>query len=375
MKTVVAVAAPDQAPTAPTPLRLLDQVRARIRVLHYSIRTEQAYLDWIKRYIRFFDKRHPRALAAEHVERFLSHLAVERNVAASTQNQAKSALLFLYKEVLQVELPWLEGVTQARVPKRLPLVLTAAEVERVLSRLPAGTHQLVGGLLYGSGLRLMEALRLRVKDVEFSRGEVLVREGKGNKDRVTMLPRALAEPLQAHLLAVRALHRADIDAGYGEVYLPHALDRKYPSAGREWGWQYVFPAAGRSADPRSGAIRRHHLQDQAFQRAFRQAARDAGLVKPATPHCLRHSFATALLESGYDIRTVQELLGHSDVQTTMIYTHVLNRGAGGVRSPLDVVAPAAPREPWKVSEAPVRYLVAARVASRCAARPGAMGRA
>jgi integron integrase len=243
MKTVADAVAPDKPPLAPTPLRLLDRVRARIRVLHYSIRTEQAYLDWIKRYIRFFDKRHPRELSAEHVKRFLSHLAVEWNVAASTQNQAKSALLFLYEEVLQIELPWLEGVTQTRVPKRLPLVLTRAEVERVLGRSPSGTHQLVGGLLYGSGLRLMEALRLRVKDVEFSRDEVLVREGKGFKDRVTMLPRALAEPLQAHLLAVRVLHRADLDTGYGEAYLPHALDRKYPCAGREWGWQYVFPAA------------------------------------------------------------------------------------------------------------------------------------
>ena len=216
----------------------------------------------------------------------MSYLAVERNVAASTQNQAKSALLFLYKEALPVELPWLGGVTQARVPKRLPLVLTRAGVERVLGRLPSGTHQLVGGLLYGSGLRLMEALRLRVKDVEFSRGEVLVREGKGNKERVTMLPRAVAEPLQAHLHAVRELHRADLAAGFGEVSLPHTLDRKSPGAGREWGWQYVFPSPGRATDPCSGMIRQHHLQDQAFQRAFRQAARDAELVKPATPHSL-----------------------------------------------------------------------------------------
>ena len=258
MKTVAEVAAPDVAPAAPAPPRLLDQVRARIRVLHYSIRTEQAYLDWIKRYIHFFDKRHPRELSAEHLEQYLSHLAVERNVAASTQNQAKSALLFLYKEVLRIELPWLEGVTQARVPKRLPLVLTRVEVEQVLSRLPPGTHQLVGGLLYGSGLRLMEALRLRVKDVDFSRGEVLVREGKGFKDRVTMLPQIVVEPLQAHLAAVREMHRADLEAGYGEVYLPYALNRKYPSAGREWGWQYVFPSVSRSTDPRSGIVRRHH---------------------------------------------------------------------------------------------------------------------
>ena len=359
MKTGVDSVASRQTAAEPGPVRLLDQVRARIRVLHYSIRTEQAYVDWIKRYIRFFDKRHPRELSAEHVEGFLSHLAVDRNVAASMQNQAKSALLFLYKEVLQTELPWLEGVTQARVPHRLPLVLTRSEVTRVLGRLPAGTHRLIGGLLYGSGLRLMEAMRMRVKDVEFSRGELLVREGKGFKDRITMLPQSVAEPLKAHLLTVREVHRMDVVAGYGEVYLPHALERKYPGAAREWGWQFVFPAPARSVDPRSGAIRRHHLQDQAFQRAFRQAVRDAGLVKPATPHCLRHSFATHLLESGYDIRTVQELLGHANVQTTMIYTHVLNRGAGGVRSPLDVNEAGLSLEQRKVSEPQPRYRIAA----------------
>jgi len=342
---------------APQPPRLLDQVRARIRVLHYSLRTEQAYLDWIKRFIRFSDKRHPRDLSAPHIERFLSHLAVECNVAASTQNQAKSALLFLYREVLQIELPWLEGVTQARTPKRLPTVLTHSEVERVLARLPPGTHRLVGGLLYGAGLRLLEALRLRVKDVELTRGEIVVREGKGAKDRVTMLPRAVGELLQQHLQFVRALHHADLNAGHGEVYLPHALARKFPNAGREWGWQYVFPAGSLSADPRTGAIRRHHVQEQAFQRAFKQAVRDAGLVKPATPHTLRHSFATHLLDNGYDIRTVQELLGHSNVQTTMIYTHVLNRGARGVRSPLDD-ATAMPREIWGVGEHAPRYSAA-----------------
>ena len=323
--------------TTPAP-RLLDQVRARIRVKHYSIRTEQAYVDWIKRYIRHFDKRHPRELSAEHLEAFLSHLAVARNVAASTQNQAKSALLFLYKEVLEIELPWLDGVTQAKVPQRLPVVLTRAEVERVLAALPpAGVQPLIAGLLYGSGLRLMEAMRLRVKDVEFSRGEILVREGKGFKDRVTMLPRTVADGLQAHLIAVRALHRQDLDQGYGDVYLPYALDRKYPNAGREWGWQYVFPSGKRSVDSRSGAIRRHHLDEKTVQRAFKAAVRAAGIVKPASPHTLRHSFATHLLEGGYDIRTVQELLGHSQVETTMIYTHVLNRGAGAVRSPLDAM--------------------------------------
>ena len=356
MQTIIASGTPDCPPPQSGQPRLLDQVRARIRVLHYSIRTEQAYVDWIKRFIRFSDKRHPRELSAEHVERFLSHLAVELNVAASTQNQAKSALLFLYKEVLRIELPWLEGVTQARTPKRLPLVLTRSEVERILEHLPSGTHRLVGGLLYGSGLRLLEALRLRVKDVELARGEIVVREGKSAKDRVTMLPRTVAESLHQHLLSVHALHRVDLNAGYGEVFLPHALARKYPNAGREWGWQYVFPAASLSTDPRSGAIRRHHVQDQAVQRAFKQAVRDAGIVKPDTPHTLRHSFATHLLDSGYDIRTVQELLGHSNVQTTMIYTHVLNRGARGVRSPLDNVV-ARPREDWRVGENGAAYSV------------------
>jgi integron integrase len=300
------------------------------------LRTEEAYVDWIRQYVVFSGKRHPRELAAEHVERFLSHLAVERNVSASTQNQAKSAVLFLYKEVLQIELTWLQNVTQARVPRRLPIVLTRVEVERVLDRLhPA--HRLVGGLLYGSGLRLLEALRVRVKDIDLSRGELLVREGKGFKDRVTMIPQSLAGALAAHLTRVRALHQADLEAGFGEVYLPFALGRKYPHAAREWGWQYVFPATTRSVDPRSGRTRRHHRSEQSFQRAFRQAVREARIVKPATPHSLRHSFATHLLESGYDIRTVQELLGHSNVQTTMIYTHVLNRGPRGVRSPLDQV--------------------------------------
>ena len=375
MKTITAATAAGQHAIPTSPPRLLSQVRDRIRVLHYSIRTEEAYVDWIKRYIRFFDKRHPRDLAAAHVEEFLTHLAVERNVSASTQNQAKSALLFLYKQVLQVELPWLEGVTQAKAPKRLPLVMTRDEVDRVLGHLRSHTSRLIGGLLYGSGLRLMEALRLRVKDVEFSRGEILVREGKGFKDRITMLPRSLEDALREHLVDVRDLHGSDLAAGYGEVYLPHALERKYPSAGREWSWQYVFPGASRSADPRSGVIRRHHIQEQAFQRAFRQAVREAGLVKPATPHTLRHSFATHLLDSGYDIRTVQELLGHSDVQTTMIYTHVLNRGAGGVFSPLDVVTHnVQPRRPRRnVREPDVDYVVDAHppicLRSTAASRP------
>ncbi len=320
--------------TQPDGVRLLDQVRGKIRLKHYSIRTEQAYVDWIKRFILHFDKRHPRELGAAEVEAFLTHLAVVGRVAAATQNQAKSALLFLYREVLDVELPWLDNVERAKAPKRLPVVLTRAEVQALLTRL-AGTHWLMASLLYGAGLRLMECLRLRVKDVDFARKEILVRDGKGFKDRVTMLPAALAEPLRAHLVRVRELHRQDLAEGYGAVYLPYALECKYPGAARDWAWQYAFPSAKLAVDPRSGETRRHHVQDQALQRAIKQAVRDADLTKPATPHTLRHSFATHLLEGGSDIRTVQELLGHADVSTTMIYTHVLNKGGHGVTSPLD----------------------------------------
>jgi len=315
--------------------RLLDRVRDKIRLKHYSICTEQTYTDWIKRFIRFHGKRHPAELGPTEVEAFLSDLAVTRRVGASTQNQAKFALLFLYKEVLCVELPWLDRVEKARTPSRLPVVLTRDEVARVLERL-RGIHALVGRLLYGTGMRVMEGMRLRVKDVDFIRHEILIRDGKGFKDRVTMLPISIAAPLRAQLDCARKLHHADLARGFGAVWLPYALARKYPTAPREWGWQYVFPAEARSLDPRSGVVRRHHLSDQAFQRAMRQATRDAGLIKPATPHTLRHSFATHLLEAGYDIRTVQELLGHSDVTTTMIYTHVLNRGGRAVVSPLDV---------------------------------------
>lgn len=314
--------------------KLLEQVAARLRTLHYSIRTERAYVDWIKRYILFHDKRHPRDMGAPEVEAFLTNLAVERSVSASTQNQAKSALLFLYKEVLESDLPWLENVTQAKVPKRLPVVLTREETQAVLVRLE-GTTGLVAGLLYGGGLRLMECLRLRVKDVDFSRKEILVREGKGFKDRVTMLPDALVVSLKQHLERVRALHEEDLSKGYGAIYMPYALDKKYPNAGKEWGWQYVFPARGLSVDPRSDVVRRHHVDEKSVQRAIKRAVAEAGIVKPATPHTLRHSFATHLLQGGYDIRTVQELLGHSDVSTTMIYTHVLNKGGRGVTSPLD----------------------------------------
>ena len=319
---------------APEPPRLLTRVRDRIRYKHYSIRTEQAYVDWIKRFIYFHDKRHPSELGVAEVEAFLTDLAVSRHVAAATQNQAKSAILFLYKEVIGADLPWLSGIESAKRPARLPTVLTTAEVRRVLRRL-RGTHGLIGRLLYGSGMRIMEALRLRVKDIDFSRREIVVRDGKGGKDRITMLPNGLSAPLKAHLRAVAKIHEADLADGFGAVYLPAALARKYPTAAREWYWQYVFPGDRRSVDQRTGIVRRHHLGDQAFQRAMQQALRDAKVTKPATPHTLRHSFATHLLESGYDIRTVQELLGHADVSTTMIYTHVLNCGGRAVISPLD----------------------------------------
>jgi integron integrase len=314
--------------------RLLEQVRTRMRVLHYSYRTEAQYVQWIRRFILFHDKRHPARMGAPEVESFLTHLAVERRVAAPTQNQAKAAILFLYKQVLGQELDWLDGVTTAKASAHLPVVLTLEEVRAVLSRL-TGTNWLIASLLYGAGLRLMEAVRLRVKDVEFSRREVLVRDGKGGKDRVTMLPDRLADPLRDHLARVKRVHDADLAAGYGEVYLPFALERKYPRAGREWGWQYVFPAQRLSLDPRANRVRRHHVDEKGVQRAMKAAVRDAGVVKPASPHTLRHSFATHLLQSGHDIRTVQELLGHRDVATTMVYTHVLNRGGRGVLSPMD----------------------------------------
>jgi len=315
--------------------KLLDQLRGAIRVRHYSIRTEEAYVDWARRFILFHGKRHPKVMGAEEVTAFLTHLALERKVSSSTQNQAKSALLFLYREVLGMELPWLDEVIAAKATRRLPVVLTQVEVRHLLESM-SGTMGLVAGLLYGTGMRLLEGLRLRVKDVEFSRREIVVREGKGNKDRVTVLPENLLLPLQAHLEKVKALHERDLDAGFGEVYLPDALARKYPNAARAWGWQYVFPSPLRSVDPRTGVERRHHMYEASVQRAVREAAKLAKIHKPVTPHVLRHSFATHLLQAGYDIRTVQELLGHKDVQTTMIYTHVLNKGGRGVTSPLDM---------------------------------------
>ena len=320
--------------------RLLTRVHEAIRVRHYSRRTEEAYVHWIKRLIYFHGKRHPDSMGEAEVTAFLNHLATDRHVAAATQNQAMSAILFLYKIVLGRELPWLDGVQRPTRPPRVPVVLTRAEAGRLLASL-SGTKWLIASLLYGAGLRVMECLRLRVKDVELSYRQILVRDGKGEKDRVTMLPEKLVEPVRAHLERVRLLHARDLREGFGDVSLPHALARKYPRAGKEWHWQYVFPSGHRSADPEDGAIRRHHLYDSVPQRAIKEAARTAGIAKPVSCHTLRHSFATHLLESGSDIRTVQELLGHSDVSTTMIYTHVLNKGGRGVTSPLDRLDPGS----------------------------------
>lgn len=314
--------------------KLLEQMREQIRLRHYSIRTESVYMEWVRRFIRFHNYRHPLEMGGPEVEAFLTHLAVRRDVSVSTQNQALSSILFLYQKVLHVELPWLENVVRAKRPQRLPVVLTQAEVSSVLSQLD-GSMWLIANLLYGSGMRLMEVLRLRVKDVEFARHEIVIRDGKGNKDRITMLPLTLAMPLKLHLERVRALHQQDLNEGFGVTKLPYALARKYPHAASDWGWQFVFPSKNRSEDPRSGNIYRHHVHEKTVQRAVRNAVRAVGLTKPATPHTLRHSFATHLLESGQDIRTVQELLGHADVKTTQIYTHVLNRGGLAVISPLD----------------------------------------
>lgn len=314
--------------------RLLDQVRQRIRYRHYSISTERSYVDWIRRFILFHGKRHPRDLGGPEIEAFLSWLATEREVAASTQNQALSALLFLYREVLEIELPWLDDVKPAKRPERLPVVLTPVEVRAVLARLE-GRNALMASLLYGAGLRLMECVRLRIKDIDLERKQLLVRDGKGAKDRMTMVPERLVTGLRDQLERVREIHRQDLADGYGAVWLPHALARKYPRAPWELGWQYMFPATRRSSDPRSGRVGRHHIEPKSLQRAVKNAVRAAGIEKPASCHTFRHSFATHLLEGGYDIRTIQELLGHRDVRTTMIYTHVANCGERGVRSPLD----------------------------------------
>ena len=320
-----------EAPKAP---RLLDQVRDVLRRKHYSYRTEGAYIHWIKRFIYFSGRRHPRELGAEEVTAFLNHLARDRDVAAATQNQALSALLFLYGEVLGEKLPWLDGLDRVVKPARLPAVLTREEVARLLAAMSGAKH-LMASLLYGSGLRLRECLKLRVKDIDFDYRQILVRDGKGAKDRVTMLPAPLAEPLKRQIAHAREVHERDLAAGYGTVEMPDALARKYPRAQYELGWQFLFPSHRLSRDPRNGAVRRHHLYENYLTRAVKQAARAAGMVKPVSCHTLRHSFATHLLEAGYDIRTVQELLGHADVSTTMIYTHVLNKGGRGVTSPLE----------------------------------------
>ena len=323
-----------ETPQAVPKQKLLDQVRDCLRLKHYSLRTEVSYLDWIKRYILFHKKRHPKNMGAEEVTAFLTWLAVERDVAASTQNQALAALLFLYREVFEIALPWLGEMERATRPARLPVVLTKEEARAVLHHL-TGVYRLMADLLYGSGLRLLECLRLRVKDIDFGYLQITVRDGKGAKDRVTMLPVTLVPGLREHLEAVRKLHKSDLATGFGAVMLPHALDRKYRLAPKDWNWQWVFPGPQLSIDPVGGIRRRHHVLEKNLQNAVKAAGVKAGVTKNVTPHVFRHCFATHLLEAGYDIRTVQELLGHKDVSTTMIYTHVLNKPGLAVRSPLD----------------------------------------
>ena len=322
-------------PPAVTPKpKLLDQVREAIRTRHYSPRTEEAYVHWIKRFIFFHNKRHPAEMAEPEIARFLSSLASESHVSASTQNQALNAVLFLYREVLRKEIGYVNGVVRAKRPHRLPVVLTRQEVRSIFGFLD-GADRIMVMLLYGAGLRLMECLRLRVKDIDFNSNEIIVRAGKGDKDRHTMLPAAVKEPLAKHLDLIKRQHQRDLERGLGRVALPNALERKYPNAGKEWGWQWVFPATSHYTDRVTGERRRHHLHESVLQKAVKEAVQKAGVPKPASPHTFRHSFATHLLEDGYDIRTVQELLGHKDVSTTMVYTHVLNRGGKGVFSPAD----------------------------------------
>ena len=324
------------SPATPKPRRLLGAVRESIRLKHYSLRTEETYVHWIRRFIYFHGKRHPRDMGAAEVTAFLNHLVASRDIAASTQNQALSALLFLYREVLVEPLAWLDGVVRVKRPARVPTVLSSAEASALLSAM-TGTKWLMAGLLYGAGLRLRECLTLRVKDVDFDYRQIVVRQGKGAKDRRTLLPGVVVEPLRVHLVRVKAVHERDLATGYGDVELPNALALKYPNAGRQWGWQFVFPSHKFSADPRSGVIRRHHVYENYLIRGVKLATMKAGINKHVSCHTLRHSFATHLLENGYDIRTVQELLGHASVETTMIYTPVMNKGGRGVRSPLDRV--------------------------------------
>jgi integron integrase len=329
------LSAPPRSNTPPAPpRRLLDQVRDHLRLKHYSLRTEETYLHWIRRFVFFHGKKHPANLGADHIRNFLTCLAVHNQVAASTQNQALNAIMFLYNQVLRQDPGRFDDFTRAKVPRKLPVVLSRGEVSAVLSRME-GIPRLVTGLLYGSGLRIMEALRLRIKDVDFDHHQILVREGKGAKDRVSVLPQRLAEKLRHQVAFAQALHQRDLAQDLGVVWMPHALARKYPKASRDLRWQYLFPADDLSTDPRNGRRGRHHVGPEVIQRAVREAARTAGIHKLATPHTFRHSFATHLLESGSDIRTVQQLLGHNDVSTTMIYTHVLNRPGVAVTSPLD----------------------------------------
>ena len=321
--------------------RLLNQIRSAIRVRHYSIRTEEAYLGWVNRFFRFH-RRHPKELDADDLNRFLTHLAVHDHVAASTQRQALSAILFLYRNVLKMDPPWIENIVRARQPKRLPTVLSKGEVTAILTRLE-GTVQLIVLLLYGTGMRILECLRLRVQDVDFALGTITVRDGKGHKDRAALLPRSCGPRLEDHLVRVRDLHEHDLADGFGRVHMPSALARKYSHAAIDWKWQYVFPAGSRGTDPRTGVIRRNHLHHTVVHRSIKQAVRDARINKRVSCHTMRHSFATHLLMAGYDIRTIQELLGHKDVKTTMIYTHVLNRSGGkGVVSPADALGLSAP---------------------------------
>ena len=354
--------------------RLLDQVRERIRYLHYSIRTEEAYVHWVRAFVRFHGSRqHPVEMGAVEVEAFLSWLANERKVSVSTHKQALSALVFLYEKVLGLDLPWLAQIGRPKRQARLPEVLTPQEVACLLNHVDA-EHRVFAELLYGTGMRLMEGLRLRVKDVDFERRAIIVREGKGAKDRVVMLPASVVPAFREQIARARQVWSADHAAGRAGVFMPDALDRKYPRAASSWTWFWVFPQAGPSVDPRTGQARRHHGHEQAFQRAFKRALHRAGIERPATPHTLRHSFATHLLQAGYDIRTVQELLGHSDVSTTMVYTHVLKLGGGAVRSPLDALnafagasagnggtdtvpawMPAAPMPPWQARMPIARY--------------------
>jgi integron integrase len=336
-KPVLKNNAPILAPTGitePPPRKLLDRVSDAIRVKHYSYQTEKSYVQWVRRYILFHNKRHPSEMGGDEVNAFLTHLAVSENVAASTQNQALCAILFLYREVLQQELDLNLDAVRAKRPKRLPTVLTVEEVRAVLQQMD-GVSQLVAKLLYGSGLRLNEALSLRIKDLDFAQKQLQIRDSKGLESRLTMLPDTLVETLQLHLSSVKLLHLQDLEHGYGEVHLPFALERKYPNAPKEWIWQYVFPSHSLVKDPRSGIIRRYHIHESNIQRSVKSAVVNAKIQKRVSSHTFRHSFATHLLENGYDIRTVQELLGHKDVKTTMIYTHVLNRGGKGVISPLD----------------------------------------